>query len=392
MIDPAPIRRTPVKILPIMKILRTFLPAMLLLATSCNTGIKELPDWAIGPFSRPETGNPVIMPHSTLTFDCPMRGESVRWAEGAAFNPAAIMLGDSIAVLFRSEDDLSQGIGTRTSRLGMALSADGVRMDIKPTPVLYPDDDAQKGYEWPGGCEDPRIAITEDGLYVCLYTQWNHSCPRLAVATSKDLRHWDKHGPAFAKAYDGKFRDIPTKSASIVTELKGGRLVIRRFGEPGPYDGKYIMYWGEAFVNLAVSDNLTDWTPLTGEEGELLKIMEPRDGFFDSGLTECGPPAVYTPKGIVLIYNGKNRGDEKMDPKISPNAYCPGEALFDKDDPLKLIERLDIPVLKPEADFERTGQYAAGTVFSEGLVYRKGKWFLYYGCADSRVGVAICSR
>jgi predicted GH43/DUF377 family glycosyl hydrolase len=224
-----------------MKFFRTVIPSLLLLATSCNTGINELPDWAIGPFSRPETGAPVIMPHADLVFDCPMTGESIRWAEGAAFNPAATLLGNDIAVLFRSEDDLHQGIGTRTSRLGMALSKDGIHMDIQPEPVLFPDDDSQKEFEWPGGCEDPRIAITDDGSFVCLYTQWNQKCPRLAVATSKDLRNWTKHGPAFAKAYDGKFRDIPTKSASIVTELKGGKLVIRRFGEPGPYDGKYLM-------------------------------------------------------------------------------------------------------------------------------------------------------
>ena len=197
---------------PAMKSLHIILPALLLLATSCNTGVNGLPDWAIDPFSRPETGNPVILPNSDLSFSCPLNGETVRWAEGATFNPAATLLGDEIAVLFRSEDNLHQGIGTRTSRLGIALSKDGIRMDIQPGPVLFPDEDSQKEYEWPGGCEDPRIAITDDGLYVCLYTQWNRKCPRLAVATSKDLRTWTKHGPAFAKAYDGTFPPSPPPS------------------------------------------------------------------------------------------------------------------------------------------------------------------------------------
>ena len=152
------------------------------------------------------------------------------------------------------------------------------------------------------------------------------------------------------------------------------------------------MYWGEAFVNVAVSDNLTDWTPLLAEDGSLLRVMEPRNGYFDSMLTECGPPAVLTSDGIVLIYNGKNARDGKRDPQVSPEAYCPGEALFDAADPTRLLDRLDVPVLQPEEAFERTGQYAAGTIFSEGLVYRDGRWYLYYGCADSRVGVAICER
>jgi predicted GH43/DUF377 family glycosyl hydrolase len=38
---------------------------------------------------------------------------------------------------------------------------------------------------------------------------------------------------------------------------------------------------------------------------------------------------------------------------------------------------------------EMTGQYSSGTTFSEGLVFFRGKWFLYYGTADSFVGLAI---
>lgn len=63
--------------------------------------------------------------------------------------------------------------------------------------------------------------MTEDGTYVLLYTQWNRKVPRLAVAISKDLKHWTKFGPAFEKAYNGKFKDEATKSASLVTTLKG---------------------------------------------------------------------------------------------------------------------------------------------------------------------------
>ena len=45
-------------------------------------------------------------------------------------------------------------------------------------------------------------------------------------------------------------------------------------------------------------------------------------------------------------------------------------------------------MLKPERAFERAGQYAAGTTFAEGLVFFHSRWLLYYGCADSLVGVA----
>ena len=49
----------------------------------------------------------------------------------------------------------------------------------------------------------------------------------------------------------------------------------------------------------------------------------------------------------------------------------------------------DKPFFFPEMPYEKTGQYAAGTTFVEGLVVLHGKWYLYYGCADSLVGVAV---
>lgn len=338
--------------------------------------------WALLNFER-ASDMPVLAPDSTARFLCPMAQDSVAWMESDVFNPAATLKGDTIVVLYRAEDNSATGIGSRTSRIGYATSVDGVNFTYDSAPVLYPAEDSQKEMEWPGGCEDPRVAMTEDGTYVMFYTQWNRKMPRLAIATSRDLKTWEKHGPAFAKAYEGRFADDFSKSASIVTTLKGGKQVITKI------NGKYYMYWGEKFVNVATSDNLTDWTPMLDDKGELLRVMEPRDGFFDSELTECGPPAVLTDRGIVLLYNGKNAGGDNCDPAYTPNTYCGGQALFDANDPSRLMARLDKPFFVPEADYEKSGQYPAGTVFIEGLVYNKGDWYLYYGCADSRVGVAV---
>ena len=74
---------------------------------------------------------------------------------------------------------------------------------------------------------------------------------------------------------------------------------------------------------------------------------------------------------------------------LGVGAYAAGEALFAAEDPAKLLARTYYPVLQPELPFEKTGQYAAGTTFAEGLVWFRNEWFLYYGCADSMVGVAI---
>ena len=343
-----------------------------------------LPDWALGGFVRPEKANPIITPNPSNQFDCPMQDKKIGWEESDVFNPAATVKDGKIYVLYRAEDNSATGIGKRTSRIGLAESEDGIHMKRRKTPVMYPDKDNMQEYEWEGGCEDPRVTMTEDGLYVLAYTSWNRKVARLCIATSHDLVKWEKHGPAFAKAYNGRFKDIFCKSGSMVTTIKDGKQVLTKI------DGKYFMYWGEHAVYAATSDDLVNWTPILDEKNELATVIKPRPQYFDSALTECGPPAILTDKGIVLLYNGKNQtNDSKRDKRFTAGAYCAGQILTDPKEPMKVLQRLDVPFFRPMASFEKSGQYVDGTVFIEGLVFFKNKWYLYYGCADSQVSVAI---
>jgi len=326
--------------------------------------------------------NPIISPDPGITFDCPMRKATVAWEANDTFNPAATVRNGKICVLYRSEDRSGVGIGERTSRIGIAESTDGIHFKRSGKPVLFPAEDAQKENEWPGGCEDPRVTVTKDGTYVMMYTQWNRKIARLAVATSKDLTHWLKSGPAFQRAFGGKFAGTWSKSGSVLTELDHGHLVMAKV------HGHYWMYWGEGTIYGATSDNLTDWTPFVDDRRELVPIVKTRKGYFDSDLAECGPPAVKTDRGILLLYNGKNASNDSRDPRYPSAAYCAGQVLFDAERPEVIKERLDTPFLRPMAPFEKSGQYRSGTVFIEGLTYFHAKWWLYYGCADSRVAVA----
>lgn len=351
---------------------------------SSSSAATGLPDWAMGPFLRPKPAAPVLAPDIKPVFKDPMSGKKVHWQEGAAFNPAAIVKDNKVIVLYRAEDLLgNMKIGGHTSRIGYAESSDGITMNTRRSPVLYPANDAQKAYDWPGGNEDPRVAQTADGMYVMFYTEWNTKVPRLAVATSNDLVHWKKHGSVFKDAYGGKFFDMASKSASIVTKLVDGKQVITKV------NGKYLLYWGEQFVNLATSNDLIHWTPMVDGNKELIRLIAPRKEHFDSQLTECGPPAIITDKGILLLYNGKNKAGADGDIDYASGSYCGGQVLFDLGQPTKVLNRLDKPFFVPEEPFEKTGQYVDGTVFMEGMAYFKNKWYLYYGCADSRVGVAI---
>ncbi|MDQ6676070.1 MAG: glycoside hydrolase family 130 protein [Acidobacteriota bacterium] len=342
-------------------------------------------DWTLGPFHRPPDAGPLIAPNPVSIFQDPLRNFPVHWEALHTFNPAAVVRDGKVYVLYRAEDDSGEmAIGGHTSRLGLAVSDDGIHFRREAQPVFYPANDDQKSREWEGGCEDPRIVESGDGAYVLTYTQWNRTTYDVGVATSRDLHHWTKHGPALAKAYGGKYAGLKYKSAGIVTKLSGGRLIAARI------NGKYWMYWGEGQISLATSGNLIDWEPVEDSGGRPVALLEKRPGHFDSFLPEVGPPPVLTARGIVMIYNGKNAEIDR-DPKLAPSTYSAGQALFSANNPAHLLARLDEPFFQPELPFERSGQYAAGTTFAEGLVFFQRRWFLYYGCADSLVGMAFTS-
>ncbi|MEO6732672.1 MAG: glycoside hydrolase family 130 protein [Ferruginibacter sp.] len=345
----------------------------------CGSQQVKLAD--LSAFYKP-VDKPILSADSTLIFYDSLKNEQVKWQKADVFNPAAIVKDGKVYLFTRSEDNPAAILGGRTSRIGIAVSEDGIHFKNHPTPVLYPDGNF-KQYDFPGGCEDPRVVETADGRYVIAYTSWNYDVPRLSIAVSNDLFHWKKTGPAFAVAHKGKFLDRATKSGSMIIEMKNGRPILAKIKD------KYWMYWGEHFVNLAWSENLADWHPLLDSSGELRKAMITRPGKFDSDLTECGPPALITDKGILLIYNGKNANNEKADRSLAMGTYSVGQVVFDINDMEKIISRTDTCILKPSLPHEITGQYKAGTVFSEGLVYFKDKWYLYYGTADSFIGVAI---
>jgi len=346
-----------------------------------QTATSPTPSWALAPFTRP-VDEPIIRPRPMSVFQDPLKPGPVHWEALHTFNPAAVVREGKVFVIYRAEDDSgSMQIGMHTSRLGLAESDDGIHFTRLPAPVFYPAEDSQKTREWPGGVEDPRVVEAPDGTYVLTYTQWNRQTYTIGVATSPDLIHWTKHGPALGES--GPCATLMYKSGGIVTSLDHGRLIAARI------HGKFWMYWGEIQVRVASSPDLIHWTPVEENPGKPIVVLENRPGLFDSGFPEVGTPPILTSQGIVVLYNGKNaEAGKDADPDLGPGAYSVGEALFDVSQPTHLLKRLDQPVLHPEKAYERSGQYAAGTTFGEGLVLFKGKWFLYYGTADSFVAVA----
>lgn len=329
-------------------------------------------DWAILPFTKVDSANPILSAGSGEFF-CPILKQNIKWEEKDVFNPAAVVKNDTLFLLYRAEDVIGKYAGT--SRIGLAYSLDGLHFTRYATPVLFPDEDVMKKYEWEGGIEDPRIVEDERGTYFLTYTAYDGKLARLCIASSVDLKHWTKLGLVL----NGRYTDTWSKSGAIVGKLVGDKVIAQKIND------KYWMYFGDTDLFMATSDDLIHWQAVE-ENGTLKSVIQPRKGYFDSRLVESGPAAMITQVGILLFYNGMNLATNG-DSTIAKSAYCSGQALFDVKEPSKLIARLEKNFLRPDQPYEINGQVNQ-VCFIEGLAAYHGKWFLYFGTADSKIAVA----
>lgn len=285
----------------------------------------EILGWPPGPFAKYED-NPIMEP----------QGDG--FEAMAVFNPTVIVEDGIFYMLYRAED--RKGV----SRIGLAESEDGINFVRRPEPVLSPTE----SYEIWGGCEDPRVVKIEDTYYLT-YTAYNGWRAKLALATSTDLIHWEKHGVIIPWPWS-----------------KAGAIV------PWKINGRYVMYFGDSSIWIAYSDDLIDWDVVNEP------VMKTRPDHFDSRGIEPGPIPIMTEQGILLIYNGWNDNI----------TYKVGAVLFSVDDPTRVLKRLDQPILEPTEVSELQGQ-VPNVVFASSLVQHEGVLYLYYGGADSCIGVAI---
>ncbi|MBC7777025.1 MAG: glycosidase [Phycisphaerae bacterium] len=355
-----------------MKKLATFLLLVSFLL-SCSGGQKAVNGtaWMFKYIERLDEYNPLMEPDSRSEYYCPVRKKRVNWEEKSVFNPTAVLKDSRVWMLYRAQDKFG------TSRIGIANSRNGTEFRRNPVPVLHPDNDTMKDFEWEGGCEDPRIVRRDDGLYVMTYTAYDKKFARLCLASSRDLINWEKHGVVLT---DRKYREFWSKSGAIVCERDGSQITAKKV------KGKYWMYWGDTDLFMASSDDLLSWRPMEDKKGKLTRVMMPRPGLFDSRLVEPGPFALIKKEGIVLLYNSANSASSG-DKSLGADAYSVGQALFSAKDPSKLLARSDKYLLTAERDFEQVGE-VANVCFLEGMVWVNGRWLLYYGAGDSKIAVA----
>ena len=365
-------------------LLATFLLLFGLISCDKKSTDRATTDWQIGPFVKADTVNPILGPNKT-TWYCPVRQDSVQWEGKDVFNPCVVVRENKIYMLYRAEDFAGKYNGT--SRIGLAVSEDGLHFDRYPMPVFYPDHDEYYQLEWEGGVEDPRIVEDENGTYYMTYTAYDGHKTWLCIATSDDLIVWHKHGVVFKNIDEALQTTFSFKSGLIVSRLVGDRLVATKI------NGKYWMYWNVGELHLATSEDLIHWTPVMNPDGKgYAPALQARPDHLhvDNIMCEPGPAAMLTDKGILVLYNGISNGQPSTNGRPANDAltWSGVQVLYDAKNPLKSIARAEDAFIKPEKDYEVTGQVNSVT-FIEGLAHFKGKWFIYYGTADSYIAVAV---
>jgi beta-1,2-mannosidase len=366
--------------------------ALLLLSLaffSCNNDAlnTKADSWQLTGFVKVDSINPILKPAGGLRFTCPLQQREVQWEERNVLNPAAVVRNDTVFLFFRAQDM------NGTSRIGMATSVDGLHFIKTATPVFYPATDSMKRYEWNSkrdssttlcntcfdGVEDPRIVESEDGVYIMTYTAYDGAIARLALASSKDLRNWTKHGLVLNTE---KYKNRWSKSGAIVAKQQDSKIIATKI------NGKYWMYFGDTDIFMASSDDLIHWEVAENAEShQLISVLHPRPGYFDSRLVEPGPYALLKEEGILFIYNGSNAANFN-DTSLPKFTYAAGQALFDKNNPYQLIDRSKHFFIHPDKEYEKLGEVNE-VCFVEGLVFFRNQWFLYYGTADSKIAVAV---
>jgi predicted GH43/DUF377 family glycosyl hydrolase len=287
------------------------------------------------------SGNPILTPVTTAG----------SFERACVYNPAAVIKDDKVHLIYRAEEEYYTYY---ISRLGLAVSDDGFNFTrYEKNPVV--EEEEGNPHE-KHGCEDPRLIRLDNDNFFLTYVAFAGDYIKLSGAFSKDLKTFEKIG----ELIHGE------KSGAIVQDYK--------------FENKYVMYYGDLDIKIAFSEDLRTWH--VDEE----PVLRRRHGHFDSFLIEGGPPPIVTDEGILVIYNSAKEGPRYKGDKIW-QYYAPGFALFDKDDPAKLLYRSNHPLIEPTEYFEKYGKVNY-VIFASGLVNFRGKWLLYYGGADKSIGVA----
>ncbi|HEX5774630.1 MAG TPA: hypothetical protein VFY28_01560 [Candidatus Paceibacterota bacterium] len=277
------------------------------------------------------------------------------WESRAVFNAAAVDLDGSVHLLYRAMGN------DNTSVMGYARLEDGLHVvERLAEPVYVPrrEFEAKRGKpDGNSGCEDPRLALINDDLHLC-YTAYDgvHEPFGAYARIAKNdflARRFDWSEPM--PLTPGGISD---KDICLFPEKMNGRYVIVHRLDP----------------NICLDE--VEELPPSASVNRCIELMGPRLGMWDDRKIGAAGPPLPVPEGWLFIYHGVG----------SDGVYRLGAALLDATG-TSVLARTAAPIFEPVLDWETIGQ-VGNVVFSCGAVVRGDTLFIYYGGADTAIGVA----
>jgi len=283
----------------------------------------------------------------------------------SVFNPGAIKFNDQILLMLRV-----QNRGRETFTM-MACSDDGIHFEIENNIVEFKG--LENITETVYHCYDPRITCIEGQYYIMFAMDMDSGC-RLGLAKTGDFQQFEfmgivsnddnRNGVLFPQKINGTYMrlDRPNKIQLIDGPVSGETICLSKSND--------LLHW--EFAGMVASGRFHYWDERIG----------------------AGPPPIKTDAGWLLIYHGI------ADHFGSASIYQAGVMLLDLHDSSKVIARGKYNILEPRELYELTGQvpnvvFPSGAIVedigADGFARRSGRVSIYYGAADTCVGLAYAT-
>ncbi|HTE48520.1 MAG TPA: hypothetical protein VK675_01270 [Candidatus Paceibacterota bacterium] len=310
------------------------------------------------------TKNPIIEPT-----------EKSYWESKATFNPTAFFHDGEVHIIYRAIGD------SDISVLGYAKSEDGHSIvpyskelayyyHNKPSFKKSDKKNASRifyssGGGWGGGCEDPRLTLIEDNVYM-LYTSFDGWGSVRMAMTSISLddfirRSWDWKEPVLISPP----HQIHKNWVLFPEKIKGRYAILHSISP------KIMIDYFDGLDELD-GDNYI----YSVHQGS--RLWEYRDKF----IRGVGPSPLKTKYGWLVLYHKMEKHDS--------HRYKLWAMILDAKDPTKILYNSLRPILEPDLWYENEG-YKGGVVYSCGAVIKDGQLFVYYGGADKVSCVATAN-
>lgn len=303
----------------------------------------------------------------------------IEWEGKAVFNPSVVFDAGIFRMLYRTyPSNLAQGeprlkrpgfhFKNQISHIGYTESTDGITFERRPDAFISPSESYDQY-----GCEDPRVTKIGDTFYIT-YTaidgpiedKEHEPNVRIALATTKDFITMEKHGiigpPTQSKA-----------AAFFPEEVNGGKIALAMTTTADSNTSAILVRYYDS-LEEATTTSFAEWETFLNTTDPTLGT----DWWLHRG-PELGAPPIKTDRGWLFIFSAESMSD----------TWTIGAALTNLNDPHKLIARTPSYILQPVTKYEREG-LVDNVTFPSGAVIKGDELYVYYGAADTVIGLATC--